>query len=38
MPAANQEKMRTELQRILDSGKRSPDVYEVASKSVLKGE
>ena len=37
MPASAQEKMRSELQRILDSGKRSPDVYEVASKSVLTG-
>jgi aminopeptidase N len=33
-PAANQEKMRAELQRILDSGRLSPDVFEVASKSV----
>lgn len=34
MPPLNSEKMRAELQRILDSGKRSPDVFEVASKSV----
>jgi aminopeptidase N len=34
LPAANQDKMRAELQRILSSGKLSPDVYEVASKSV----
>ncbi len=35
LPVANQEKMRRELQRILDSGQLSPDVYEVVSKSVL---
>jgi aminopeptidase N len=35
LPLANAKKMRDELQRILDSGKRSPDVYEVASKSVV---
>ncbi|MEZ5539963.1 MAG: aminopeptidase N [Pseudomonadales bacterium] len=34
LPAANQEKMRGELQRILRSGQLSPDVYEVVSKSV----
>ena len=33
-PSANQEKMRAELQRILASGQLSPDVFEVASKSV----
>ncbi|HSC76828.1 MAG TPA: aminopeptidase N [Pseudomonadales bacterium] len=33
-PASNQEKMRGELQRILVSGNLSPDVFEVASKSV----
>ena len=33
-PPANQEKMRTELQRILASGKLSPDVFEVAIKSI----
>lgn len=34
LPAANQEIMRAELQRILTAGKLSPDVYEVVSKSV----
>jgi aminopeptidase N len=34
LPAANQEKMLAELQRILASGELSPDVFEVASKSV----
>jgi aminopeptidase N len=34
LPVSNQTIMREELQRILDSGKLSPDVFEVASKSV----
>lgn len=33
-PPTNQEKMRAELQRILVSGKLSPDVFEVVSKSI----
>ena len=34
LPSGNQEKMRAELERILAGGKLSPDVFEVASKSV----
>jgi aminopeptidase N len=34
LPSANQDIMRAELQRIMDSGRLSPDVYEVVSKSV----